>query len=82
MSTRSMVWLGYASIILTIVWGVGIVPAVLVVRAAAAPPLPADAPSHVRRDYRGGLMLARVGLVTNGAALAFIVWMLISTYVV
>lgn len=82
MSPRGMVWLGYAAVILTIVWGVGIVPAILIVRAAAASPLPADAPSHVRRDYRGGLLLARIGLVSNGIALAFILWMLISTYVV
>lgn len=82
MTPRRMVWLGYASIILTIVWGVGIVPAYVVVRAAGVSPLPVDAPSHVRRDYRGGLLLARIGLVANGLMLAFIVWMLISTYVV
>lgn len=77
-----MVWLGYAGIVLTIVWGIGILPAALVARAAAASPLPADAPSHVRRDYNGGLLLARIALVSNGIALAFIAWMLVSTYVV
>lgn len=77
-----MVWFGYAAILLTIVWGIGVVPAWLVVRAATASPLPADASDHMRRDYRGGLLLARIGLVTNLCALAFIAWMMISTYVV
>lgn len=82
MTPRRMVWLGYAGIVLTIVWGVGIIPALMVVRAARKHPTVADAPSHERRDYRGGLLLARIGLVSNGLALAFIMWMLISTYVV
>lgn len=82
MTPRRMVWFGYAAILLTIVWGIGIVPAWLVMRAAKASPLPADVPAHMRRDYRGGLFLARVGFVTNALALAFIAWMMISTYVV
>ena len=82
MTPRRMVWLGYAGIILTIVWGIGILPAALVLRAAAASPLSVDAPSHVRRDYNGGRLLARIALVSNGIALAFIAWILISTYVV
>lgn len=82
MTPRRMVWFGYAAIILTIVWGIGIVPAWLVVRAAKASPLPDGVTAPVRRDYRGGLLLARIGLATNGIAVAFIIWMLISTYVV
>ncbi len=82
MTPRRMVWLGYAGIVLTIVWGVGIIPALMVISAARKFPIAADTPSHQRRDVRGGLLLARIAAVLNSIALAFIAWMLISTYVV
>ncbi|MCX6141555.1 MAG: hypothetical protein NTX15_12170 [Candidatus Kapabacteria bacterium] len=75
-----VVWLGYASVVLAIVWGIGIVPALYAIRTAKAHPLGAGADPRIQRDLRGGLLIARAGLVLNIVVLAVIVWSLISTH--
>jgi hypothetical protein len=74
-----VVWLAYASIVLAIVWGIGIVPAIYAIRTAKAHPLGAGAEPHIQRDLRGGKLLAQAGLVLNCIVLAVVVWSLITT---
>ncbi len=74
-----VVWLGYASLALAIVWGIGLVPAIMALRLAASEPVGPATERHVRRDLRGGALLARAGLVLNGLVLAVIIWILIGT---
>lgn len=74
-----VVWLGYASLVLAIVWGIGLVPALLAIRIAKAQSIGPATEPHIRRDLRGGVLLARAGLVVNGLVLAVILWILIGT---
>ncbi|MBC8125436.1 MAG: hypothetical protein H7X70_06845 [Candidatus Kapabacteria bacterium] len=76
-----VVWLGYASIVLSIVWGVGLVPAIYAMKIAKANPVGVGTSPEIRRDLRGGMLLARAGLVLNCVVLAVIVWILITTLV-
>ncbi len=78
-SHTKVVWLGYASIVLSPVWGVGIVAAVSALRIARANPLGVATDRRIQRDLRGGLLLARAGLVLNIIVLAMICWMFLST---
>ncbi len=74
-----VVWLGYASIVLSIVWGVGIVPAFYAIKIAKAHPVGVGTSPEIKRDLRGGMLLARAGLVLNCIVLAVTVWILITT---
>ena len=74
-----VVWLGYASIVLSIVWGVGIVPALYAIKIAKAQHVGVGTSPEIKRDLRGGMLLARAGLVLNATILAVIVWSLITT---
>lgn len=75
-----VVWLGYASIAFSIVWGIpGVLCAVYARRIAAAIPLTDDAPDRIRRDVRGGLILARIGMVLSIIVIAVVLWSIIST---
>lgn len=74
-----IVWLGFASLALAPVWGIGLVVALMALRTARN--LPSDSPStsNIKRDLRGGILLARAGLVLNVFVLIFIAWTMIST---
>ncbi len=74
-----VVWLAYASIALAIVWGVGIIPALYAIKTAKAHPVGAGIEPHIRRDLRGGKLLAQAGLLLNGLVLAVIAWSLVTT---
>ncbi|MBU3741360.1 MAG: hypothetical protein FGM24_03630 [Candidatus Kapabacteria bacterium] len=81
-SHTKVVWLGYASIAFSIVWGLpGLLCAVYARRVAAAIPLSDAAPDRVRRDVRGGLLLARVGMVLSIIVIAVVLWSIISTLI-
>lgn len=75
-----VVWLAYASVVLAIVWGIGIVPALYAIKIARTHPLGDGVDPHIQRDLRGGLLIARAGLVLNIVVLAVIVWSLITTH--
>lgn len=79
-TSTKVVWLGYASIALAFIWGVGIVASIAARRMAAAA-LPVASTAAELRDLRGGRLLATIGLWLNGTVLAVIIWSLISTYV-
>jgi hypothetical protein len=76
-----VVWLGYASVFLSIVWGVGIVAAIwarhIDRHLQFAGPLSVPA----QRDLKGGRFLYRLGFVLNIIVLVMIVWIIISTWV-
>jgi hypothetical protein len=76
-----VVWLGYASIVFSIVWGVpGLACGVAALRIARGVPLD-GAPAHVRRDIRGGRLLAYIGCTLSSIVLAMVMWIAISTWV-
>lgn len=77
-----VVWLGYASIALSIVWGVpGLLCAWYARRMATAIPISDVLPERVRRDIRGGLILARIGMILSTIVLVVTLWSVISTLI-
>ena len=81
MKTHSkVVWLGYASLALALVWGVGIVPAIMARRMADAA-LPSATAARERSDLRGGRFLATLGLGLNILVIVMILWSVVSTWV-
>ncbi|MBU3700318.1 MAG: hypothetical protein FGM33_09995 [Candidatus Kapabacteria bacterium] len=79
-TSTKVVWLGYASIVLAYVWGIGIVAAIMARRMASVALPAAQTPAELR-DLRGGRLLATVGYWLNVLVLAVIAWSLISTWV-
>lgn len=77
-SSTKVVWLGYASIALSFIWGTGIVPAIMARRIART--AVGTTPREVS-DLRGGSLLATIGLWLNVLVLGVIIWSMISTYV-
>jgi hypothetical protein len=77
-SSTKVVWLGYASIALAFVWGVGIVPAIMARRIARSSV--GTTPREVS-DLRGGRLLATIGLGLNILVIAMVIWIQISTRV-
>lgn len=80
MKTSSrIVWLGYASIVLSLVWGVpGLVAALYALRMGRGIDV-GTAGAVVRRDVRGGMVLARIGLVLSAVVIVMVCWSWIST---
>lgn len=77
-----VVWLGYASIALSIVWGApGLLCAWYARRTAAAIPISDALPDRVRRDIRGGMILARLGMILSTIVLVVTLWSVISTII-
>jgi hypothetical protein len=77
-----VVWLGYASIALSIVWGVpGLLCAWYARRLARAVPVTMVTPPRVSRDLRGGLLLATIGTVLSGLVVAVVLWSILSTII-
>lgn len=77
-----MVWLGYASIVLSIVWGVpGLVCGMQVLRMARLQPTGDSIDPRERRDLKGAVLLARIGIVLSGIVILLIVWSWISTWI-
>jgi|GEM_PF-498380 len=76
-----VVWLGYASIILALVWGVGIIAAIWAIRIAKGADVGMGTDQRIQRDLRGGLLLARAGLVLNAIVLVVIAWSIVTTLV-
>lgn len=74
---KMYVYLAFASIFFSIVWGIGIVPAVYVLRRTKNL---RETDPRKRRDLRGARLLARGGLILNMIMIALIVWSMISTY--
>jgi hypothetical protein len=77
-SSTKVVWLGYASIALAFIWGVGIVPAVMARHIARSSV--GTTPREVS-DLRGGRLLATIGLGLNILVIAMVIWIQISTRV-
>ncbi len=77
-SSTKVVWLGYASIAFAFIWGVGIVPAIVARRMAAAN-LPSATQSRELSDLRGGRLLATIGLGLNILVIVMLIWIQIST---
>jgi len=74
-----IVWLAYASIVLSAVWGLpGLLSGLYVLRLAKHIDLSAAAP-NVRRDVRGGRMLAYVGIALSSIVIFLIIWSWITT---
>lgn len=81
-TTTKIVWLGYASIAFSIVWGVpGLICAWYALRLADAIPVDATTPSAVRRDVRGGRLLARVGGLLSILVIIVVLWSILSTMI-
>jgi len=79
-SSTKVVWLGYASIAMAFIWGVGIVPAI-VARRMATEALPLATQPRELSDLRGGRLLATIGLGLNILVIAMLIWIQISTRV-
>ena len=77
-----VVWLGYASIAFSIVWGIpGLVCSWYARRLARTVSVSDATPDRVRRDLRGGLLLATIGTVLSSIVLAVVLWSMVSTLI-
>ncbi|MBS1560727.1 MAG: hypothetical protein JSS89_03915 [Bacteroidetes bacterium] len=78
--STKIVWLGYGSVVLSIVWGLpGLacgLYALRLAKATTAAPTPID--PRTRRDIRGGTLLARAGIVLSGIVIAMVLYSWIS----
>jgi hypothetical protein len=74
-----IVWLGYASIALSIVWGIGIIPAWYGLRLARTISADAMTSPITRRDVRGGRYLSYAGLALSTVVLLTVLWSIVST---
>jgi hypothetical protein len=75
-----VVWLGYASIVFSIVWGVpGLLCGLAALRLARTVNA-SVAPANVRRDVRGGRLLAYVGSALSSIVIAVVLWIIGSTW--
>lgn len=73
-----VVWLGYASIAFSIVWGLpGLACGVWALRLARGISLAGAAP-NVRRDVRGGRLLAYLGCTLSTIVIAMVLWIFVS----
>ncbi len=79
-SSTKVVWLGYASIALAFIWGIGIVPAIMA-RRMSAETMPSAIAAREISDLRGGRLLATIGLGLNIVVIAMLIWIQISTRV-
>lgn len=74
-----IVWLAYLSIVLSMVWGVpGLLLGLYVLRSAKGVDLATAAPK-VRRDVRGGRIIALVGITLSAIVILLIIWSWITT---
>jgi hypothetical protein len=81
-TSAKIVWLGYASIAFSIVWGVpGLACAWYALRLSRTIPIDATTPASVRRDVRGGRLLARVGASLSILVILVVLWSIISTLI-
>ena len=78
MNRRLLVYMAYGSIMFALLWGAGIVLAILVIRNTRT--IPADADNKTKRDLRGARLLARGGFVLNSLVIAAVVWSVISNF--
>lgn len=76
-----VVWLGYASVFFSIVWGIGLVAAIVARRIDRQLQGVGTLSAVVQRDLRGGRFLYRLGFVLNYIVIATIIWIFISTWV-
>ena len=76
-----VVWLGYASVFLSIVWGVGIVAAIWARHLDRHLQFAGGQTPREQRDVKGGRFLYRLGFVLNLTVLFMTVWMFVSTWV-
>ncbi|MBM4179130.1 MAG: hypothetical protein FJ211_07340 [Ignavibacteria bacterium] len=76
-----VVWLGYASVFLSIVWGVGIIAAIWARHLDRHLEFAGEQSVHAMRDLKGGRFLYRLGFVLNLIVLLMILWIFISTWV-
>lgn len=79
-ASTKIVWLGYGSVVFSIVWGLpglacGLYALRLAKQTTAAAPL-VDA--RTRRDVRGGMLLARIGIVLSSIVIALVIYSWIS----
>lgn len=78
-ASTKIVWLGYGSVVLSIVWGLpGLVCGLYALRLAKATPASTSDDPRTRRDVRGGTLLARAGIVLSGIVIAMVVYSWIS----
>ncbi len=79
-ASTKIVWLGYGSVVLSIVWGLpGLACGLYALRLAKATSdtsIPVD--PRTRRDVRGGTLLARAGIVLSGIVIAMVLYSWIS----
>lgn len=72
---KRIVWLGYASVLLSIVWGV---PSLLCTwyahRLARGVNVTDQSTREIRRDVRGGLVLANIGATLGAIVLVVAIW--------
>lgn len=72
---KRIVWLGYASVLFSIVWGI---PSLLCTwyahRLARAVNVTEHSPREIRRDVRGGLVLANIGATLGTIVLIVAIW--------
>lgn len=76
-----VVWLGYASVFLSIVWGVGIIAAIWARHLDRHLQFAGAQSVNVKRDLKGGRLLYRLGFVLNLIVLLMTLWIFISTWV-
>lgn len=78
--STKIVLLGYASIALSVVWGLpGLACAVYGLRLARSVRLSSATPRKVARDVRGGKVLAWIGMAMSVTVIAVVAWSLVST---
>lgn len=80
-TATKIVWLGYASIFLSIVWGVlGLACGVYALRLRRSVD-PSTVDARTRRDLTGGTLLARVGIVMSSIVIVVVIYSWISTLI-
>jgi len=82
-ASSKVVWLGYGSVVFSIVWGLpGLVCGLYALRLAKQTTASSPTPDpRTRRDVRGGTLLARVGIVLSGIVIAMVLYSWISNAV-
>ena len=74
-----IVWLAYLSIVLSMVWGVpGLLLGWYVLRLARGVDLSTATPK-VRRDVRGGRVIAYIGIALSAIVILLVLWSWITT---
>ncbi|NQW29143.1 MAG: hypothetical protein HQ472_01350 [Ignavibacteria bacterium] len=82
LNARTLVWIAYSSLFLSLVWGVpGLLAALFVLKRIPKDLGGTEPNQKEKRDLRGAYFIARLGLVLSSLYCVVILWKLISTHI-